>query len=111
MIVYIASTLDGYIARKNGSIDRLTDFPNPDKLDYGYTDFIKNVDTIIMGNNTYTEILKFDGDWPYKDHSTYVVTRDPDLELSTPNTQMLTGLPPEKIKKLCDKAEKNVWIM
>jgi len=63
-IVYIATSLDGYIADKNGGIDWLTDIPNPANSDYGYSEFINRIDGIIMGRNTFEKVLSF-GDWPY----------------------------------------------
>jgi len=62
--VYIATSLDGYIAKPNGTLDWLNNIPNPDKSDYGYSDFIKHIDAIVMGKNTYQKVLSF-GKWPY----------------------------------------------
>ena len=47
IIVYIATSADGFIARKNGAVDWL-DRPGP-KGDYGIMKFFKSIDTIIMG--------------------------------------------------------------
>ncbi|MCK5660509.1 MAG: dihydrofolate reductase family protein, partial [Methanosarcinales archaeon] len=48
VILFIASSLDGYIARTSGSVDWLfTD------QDYGYTDFFATIDTVLMGRRTY----------------------------------------------------------
>jgi dihydrofolate reductase len=63
--VFIATSLDGYIADKNGSIDWLNDIPNPDNLDMGYGDFITQIDAIIMGRTTFETVCSFDIDWPY----------------------------------------------
>ena len=63
-IVYIATSLDGYIARKDGSIDWLMELPNPDNSDYGFSDFLKRIDGLVMGRNTFELVLKF-GQWPY----------------------------------------------
>ena len=63
-IVYIATSLDGYIARKDGNIDWLMEIPNPDNSDYGFSDFMKRIDGLIMGRNTFELVLKF-GKWPY----------------------------------------------
>jgi dihydrofolate reductase len=70
IIVYIASSLDGYIARENGDIDWL-----PENTPSGYDDFIKSVDTVIMGKKTYDQVLTF-GDYPYKDKKSYIFTRN-----------------------------------
>lgn len=64
-IVYIAVSLDGYIAKKDGGIDWLTEIPNTDNSDFGYYDFIKRIDAIVMGRKTYELILTFKA-WPYK---------------------------------------------
>jgi len=77
--LYIATSIDGYIARPDGSVAWLEDIPNPDKSDFGYSDFIKTVDTTLMGGATYRQILTF-GDWPYKDKRNFVFSRSTDLE-------------------------------
>ena len=66
VVLFTATTLDGYIARPDGNLDWLIEFPNPDNLDYGYSDFMLGVGSIIMGKNTYNEILSYGIDWPYK---------------------------------------------
>jgi dihydrofolate reductase len=63
-IIYIATSIDGYIARKDGSIDWLTEFPNPDGSDYGFFAFLDSVDGIIMGRNTFETVSGFD-EWVY----------------------------------------------
>lgn len=63
-IVYIATSLDGYIAKKDGGIDWLTEIPNPDGSDFGFSEFINDIDAIVMGRNTFELVLTFDG-WPY----------------------------------------------
>jgi dihydrofolate reductase len=67
--LFIASSLDGYIARKTGEIDWLfTD------QDYGYTEFIAEVDTLVMGNKTFQQVLGFD-EYPYSDKEVLVFSR------------------------------------
>lgn len=63
--VFIATSLDGYIADKNGGIDWLNSVPNPENEDMGYIDFMSNIDALIMGRNTFETVLGFDMDWPY----------------------------------------------
>ena len=63
-IVYIATSLDGYIARKDGNVDWLMEIPNPEKSDFGFSDFMKRIDGLIMGRNTFEVVLQF-GEWPY----------------------------------------------
>lgn len=74
--VYIATSIDGYIAREDGAIDWLTSLPSIDGEDYGYASFMDTVDTIVMGRNTYDMVLNFDG-WPFEGKKVVVVTNRP----------------------------------
>ena len=64
-IVYIATSLDGYIADKNGGLDWLQSIPNPDNLDLGWADFLEQIDALVMGRNTFETVCGFDVEWPY----------------------------------------------
>lgn len=63
-IVYIATSLDGFIARKDGNIDWLMESPNPDNSDYGFSSFMDRIDGILMGRSTFETVSGF-GQWPY----------------------------------------------
>lgn len=73
--VYIAASVDGFIARRDGSIDWLGD-PEASGEDYGYKEFFASVDVLVMGRNTYETVLGFGG-WPYADKRVVVLTRRP----------------------------------
>lgn len=73
-VLYIAMSLDGYIAKENDDISFLSLVENPPE-DYGYNDFIKTVDTVIMGRKTYDKVLSFGIDFPHKDKKCYVISR------------------------------------
>ncbi|KXF80753.1 dihydrofolate reductase family protein [Enterovibrio coralii] len=64
-IVYIATSLDGYIADKNNNLDWLHEIPNPEGSDFGFAAFMDRVDALVMGRNTVEMVLSFDCDWPY----------------------------------------------
>ena len=64
-VAYLAVSLDGYIADKNGGVDWLNEIQNPDKSDFGFAEFIKSVDAIVMGANTFRVVQSF-GVWPYE---------------------------------------------
>ena len=70
IILYIAISLDGFIARKDGSVDWLSPYENGSE-DYGYNEFYKKIRTVIMGNTTYKQVLSF-GDFPYKGKDCFV---------------------------------------
>jgi len=64
--VFIATSLDGYIADKEGSIDWLDMVPNPEGDPMGYFKFTANIDALVMGRSSFETVLGFDVDWPYK---------------------------------------------
>jgi len=61
--VYIGTSLDGFIARKNGDIDWLVQYANEEAID-AYHAFMKNIDVILIGRGTYEKVLSFPS-WPY----------------------------------------------
>jgi dihydrofolate reductase len=71
--VYIATSLDGFIARKNGDIDWLSGGEGSEE--YGYAEFMSTVDFIVMGRNTYEKVLTFGG-WPYQKKVIVLSSRD-----------------------------------
>ncbi len=109
--LYIATSLDGYIARENGAVDWLDQLPNPDNLDYGYSDFLREIDTILMGRKTYEVVMGFDMDWPYEGKRTFVLSQKEGLELSSPDTKLIRNLSPESIQNLKDESEKDIWLV
>ena len=71
--VFIATSLDGYIADAQGGIDWLHEIPNPDQIDMGYSDFMAEMDALVMGRSTYETVRSFDMAWPY-DKPVYVLS-------------------------------------
>src|SRR3712207_517414 len=67
--LFIATSLDGFIADRDGGVDWL--FADGD---YGYAAFFDSIETLIMGRRTYEQVLGF-GEWPYGEKPTYVFTR------------------------------------
>lgn len=63
--VFIATSLDGYIADKDGGTDWLHAVPNRDGDDMGYNALIARTDALVMGRNTFETVAGFDIDWPY----------------------------------------------
>lgn len=61
--VFIAVSLDGYIARPDGAIDWLEGWPDVGH-DYGFAAFMESVDGLVMGRSTFEQALRF-SDWPY----------------------------------------------
>lgn len=71
--VFIATSLDGFIADKNGGIDYLDTFPEINNIDTGYVAFTAQVDALVMGRITFETVLAFGIAWPYK-KPVYVVS-------------------------------------
>ncbi len=107
--LYIAVTIDGFIARENGSLDWLDEIPNSEQTDYGYNDFYKEVSTVVMGRKTYEEILGFDVEWPYSNCISYVFTKDKDYLAKTENTKILNEVSNEVIEMLRKESNRNIW--
>ena len=74
--VYIAVSLDGFIARENGSLDWLSVVQGTGSEDYGYRAFMDTIDTVVIGRNTYDTVLGF-GEWPFKGKRVIVLTSRP----------------------------------
>ena len=111
IILYIATSLDGYIARKDGSLDWLFALSNPNQIDHGYGELLSNIGSTIMGKNTYNDILSFGVDWPYSELNSYVVTTDKEFKTSTPNTYTVNTYLPDFIKDLQKKNTKDMWLI
>ena len=77
--VYIAVSMDGYVASSDGSVAGLDSFQGE-----GYDDFIQQIDAIVIGRTTSEQALGF-GDWPYKGKNNFVLTSRP-IESLPPQT-------------------------
>ena len=86
VILYIAMSLDGYIAKEDGSVDWLENAGNG--VEGSYLEFYNTIDTIIMGRKTYDQILTF-GEWGYKGKNTYVLTADTSKNTDNPNIEFV----------------------
>jgi dihydrofolate reductase len=74
LILYIAMSLDGYIAKTDDNIDFLSKVETPGE-DFGYDDFLKNIDTVIWGRRTFDKVKTFSKDVPHKDKNVYVISK------------------------------------
>ena len=109
IILYIAASLDGKIARPDDNIDWLESFPNPDNNDYGYNRFLENIDTTLMGNNTYKVVLNMGIEFPYKNKTNYVFSREEKERDS--NVIFISKSIPEFVNKLKKQDGKDIWLI
>ncbi|HOY13958.1 MAG TPA: dihydrofolate reductase family protein [Saprospiraceae bacterium] len=74
VILFIAMSLDGYIATENDDLSFL-DVVAVQGEDYGYAHFVNHIDTIIWGRKTFDKVVSFGGDIPYADKKVFVISR------------------------------------
>ena len=108
--VYIATSLDGFIATDEGDLDWLDEIPNPEKNDFGFADFMSEIDAIVMGRKTFEKVLSFEA-WPY-DKPVYVLSRS---KLEIPEAlqdkiKIIKGSPKELVDQLKELGHQNLYI-
>ena len=102
VLVYVASSLDGYIARENGEVGWL-----PNATESGYDAFYNSIDTVILGRTTYNQVLTF-GKYPYKDKKSFVFTSS--TQTKDENTEFVSNV--EKfVKDGFPGAGENIWLV
>lgn len=100
--LFIASSLDGFIADKDGKVDWLfTD------SDYGYSEFYDSIDTLLIGRKTYEQALSF-GDWPYSGKKCYVFTSK---NLTSDDNVIFSKDPVAVANKLIAYSGKDIWLV
>lgn len=103
VILYISQSLDGFIADNKGSVDWILGNNEEYVSDYGYENFIKDIDTVILGANTYKQIKNelSPEKWVYEDLQSYVLTNEKNKDTSNIK---------ELINRLRQENGKNIWI-
>jgi dihydrofolate reductase len=100
--VFIATSLDGFIAREDGEIDWLpSGEEGSEGDDHGYSTFIAGVDALVMGRHTYEKVLSF-GFWPYEELPVVVLTSvaADSLPRPAPTVKFMNGAPREVVESL-----------
>jgi dihydrofolate reductase len=106
--VFIATSLDGFIARENGALDWL---PADGGEPHGYDEFIATVDAVVMGRKTFETVLTFAA-WPFGAMPVVVLSTRP-ARLRAPAgavCDMMTGSPPEILARLGARGVKHVYV-
>lgn len=108
--VYIATSLDGYIARPDGSVDWL-EVTGPDEEDYGFAEFMAGVDALVMGRKSFEVVLSF-GEWYYG--TTPVIVLSSTLEAppaGSPETvEIMKGSPGEVVGTLAERGLEHLYV-
>ncbi|HEX5625624.1 MAG TPA: dihydrofolate reductase family protein [Saprospiraceae bacterium] len=107
VILYIAVSLDGFIAGPNDELDFLKAVEREGE-DYGYADFTHTVDTVIMGRKTYEKVLSMGYPYPHLDKESYILTRTPRPSIG--HLHFYTGQPVKLVEDLKKKPGKNIFV-
>jgi dihydrofolate reductase len=105
LILYIAMSLDGYIAKPNDDLSFLS-IVEKDGEDYGYAEFVSTIDTVIMGRKTYDWVTK-QVDFPHADKNAFILTRTARPRIG--KTVFYTGALSDLIKKLKVEDGRNIF--
>lgn len=108
--LFIAMSLDGYIADSKGSVNWLAGHGNDEDNIDAYSEFVEDIDTVVMGWNTYHQIVTelSPNEWIYNEFTTYVVTHDP--KTASDKIHFTNKNPVELLKKLREESGKGIWI-
>src|SRR5262245_47243919 len=109
IIVHIATSADGYIARRDGNIDWLTNRPAP-KGFYGIPKFTKSIDATILGRKTFDISLEMGATFKAEDVH-YVFSRRPAPASVSPGVEFITESIGAFVKRVRKIAGKNIWMM
>jgi len=101
--LFIASSLDGYIANEDGGVDWL-----PEHADSGYGEFYKTIDAVIMGRKTYEQVLTF-GAYPYEGKKSYIFTRNAKKNKDE-NVEFVSEID-DFTKELISSSGKDIWLV
>lgn len=108
LILYIAMSLDGYIATEDDSLEWL--FKVEGEGDNGYNEFYKTIDTILIGRRTYDWIMdKEKGDFPYKNKNCYVFSKS--ISGKNENVEFINDEIVEFTNKIKESKGGNIWIV
>jgi dihydrofolate reductase len=108
VIYYVASSLDGYIATADGSVDWLSRFHNGGE-DHGAGELATSVDALLLGSHTYEFALQL-GQWPSPDKESWVFTRR-DLRILHPSITLTAQSPGEIVELLTSRSLRRAWLM
>ena len=107
VILYIAMSLDGYIAKPDGDFGFLS-IVEKEGEDYGYADFIKTIDAAIVGRKTYDKVLSMGYDFPHSDKDAYIITRTSRPSVGT--VKFYSGSLKELVARLKSEPGKHIFV-
>jgi dihydrofolate reductase len=85
--------------------------PNPNNIDHDYSKFMATIGATIMGSATYKKVIGFGIDWPYPDITSYIISRNRDLTISSPMTKLVTEDVKTFTERLKTEVDKDIWLI
>jgi dihydrofolate reductase len=102
--LFIATSLDGYIAGRDGDISWRFD-----DGDYGHAAFYAGIDTVLVGRRTY-DVARTLAQWPYAGRNVVVFTRGSESGVTSPNTVATSRTPADVVAELRSRDGKDLWL-
>jgi dihydrofolate reductase len=107
--VFIGTSLDGFIARKNGDIDWLVQYANNEAVD-AYEKFMSRIDTIVIGRSTFEKVLSFPS-WPYEKKVFVLSTSIKEVPVALKEKVTILAMEPAKLLNyLSGKGFSNIYV-
>jgi len=105
--VFVGVSVDGFLARANGSLDFLPEEPEP----HGYDEFVASVEAIVIGRKTFETVLGF-GTWPYGDKRVVVLSSRPiDLSVVVGGVvEQMAGSPAQIVSRLAESGAHHLYV-
>jgi dihydrofolate reductase len=110
--VFVATSLDGYIARLNGELDWLTNTAAANiSEDYGYKEFFDTVDTVVLGRKTYEFVLSIN-EWPYAGKKTIILSREAGKVPGNLafDVEVMSGPPADLVRRLEAEGARHIYV-
>jgi dihydrofolate reductase len=106
VVLYISMSLDGYIATKANSLEFLS-IVEQEGEDYGYYNFVKSVDAVIIGRKTYEKVIAMGYEYPHTDKDVYIISRTERAPIG--NFKFYTGELSQLVNSLKNQSGKNIY--
>jgi dihydrofolate reductase len=104
VVYYLTASLDGYIARPDGSVDWM---PEPTAEDFGFAEFLQTIDTVVQGRKTYEQVLTF-GEYPYAGKENFVFST---TMKNAKHAEVISVSPREFVKRRRQRKGKDIWLV
>lgn len=106
--VFIATSVDGFIARENGSVDWLPETPE----EHGYDAFIATIDAHVIGRETFQWVLDYGGPWLFTKPVVVLTSREPPagLPADAKDLEFMGGDPGDVVARLAERGWKSVYV-